>query len=523
MNMAGSDPSAFGKQTASSAQDLAAALSQAVAHLRAGRRHDAAALCRQILIQQPDHPDALHLLGGMALQEGDAGRAVELIGRAAALDPKGAARFLDLAAAQSNLGDLDGAAESFERVLALQPRHVLSLHSLGQICHQRGDHAEAESCFRQALAIEPGRPGLCRNLGDSLAALGKPDEAAEAYRQALTIDPNDRAALIDLGFLERDRGRLAQALDCFQRAAALAPEDGATVNLIGIVQSELGETEAARAAYERAIALQPDSVGPHANLSRLHIAAGEAEAALWAAEGALKINPFLSGPLGDKGAALHELGRTAESEALFDYDRFVQPRRLTTPPGYPDLAAFNAALADALRQHPSLVDETETLSTRGGQQTREIFDGSEPFESLRLMIAAAVDGYLASFGPDDSHPITANSRRDYTMTGWGVILGRQGHQEAHMHDSARISGVYYVALPPGVGAGEGESDYDKAGWLEFGRCNGIFKLERPPRIHAVRPEEGLLVLFPSFFWHGTVPFESDEARISIAFDALGFA
>ena len=149
----------------------------------------------------------------------------------------------------------------------------------------------------------------------------------------------------------------------------------------------------------------------------------------------------------------------------------------------------------------------------------EIFDGSEPIESLRRMISAAVDDYLAALPLDPSHALTARRWQAYKMTGWGVVLGTQGHQEAHIHDSGLISGVYYVALPPGTG----ESEDERSGWLEFGRCNDIHKLERPPRLHPVRPAEGLLVLFPSFFWHGTVPFESVEPRISIAFDTFDVA
>ena len=511
-------PSFGGEKAAATSPDAAVAMAEAVAHLQAGRRAETVAICERVLAREPDNPDALHMLGGMALQEGDCERAVALIGRAAALDPSRAARFLDLAAAQNGLGQMEAAAESFERVLALQPGHVLALHSLGQIHQRRGDFAAAIACYRSALAVEPGRVLLHKGLGDSLRRAGQFAEAADAYRRALAIEPNDKSALIELGILERVRDSQA-ALDCFHRAAELEPNDAVAFNLIGVVHAERGEVEAAAKAYRHAIALRPDLIGPRVNLARLHIVAGEAAAALEAAEGALQVNPFFSGALGVKGIALHELGRDAESEALFDYDRFVQTRRLTPPQGYADMAAFNAALAEAVRSHPSLVNEIPELSTRGGLQTREMFNDGEPVASLRRMISAAVDDYIAALPLDPGHPFTASRRQSYKMTGWGVVLGNQGHQEAHMHDSGWISGVYYVALPPGTG----ESVDEKSGWLEFGRCNDIFKLERPPRLHAVRPEEGLLVLFPSFFWHGTVPFESTQPRISIAFDAFDFA
>ena len=517
--MTGFDQAGFGGGNAGPSQESMAAMAEAVAHLQAGRRPETVAICEQVLAREPNNPDALHLLGGMALQEGDCQRAVELIGRAAALDPSQTARFQDLAAAQSGLGQLEAAADSLKRVLALQPDHVMALHGLAQIHHHHGDFAAAVECFRGALSGAPGQAVLHKGLGDSLRALGQEDAAAEAYRQALAIEPNDKAALVELGLLERGRNRLAEALDCFRRASELDPNDGATFNLVGIIHAELGETEAAAAAYQRGIALRPDLVGAHVNLARLRIAAGDAAAALEAAEGALQVDPLFSGALGVKGIALHELGRTPESEALVDYARFVRTQRLTPPPGYQDMATFNVALAEAVRRHPSLVNETPELATRGGLQTRELFDGSEPIETLRRMIAAAVDDYIAALPHDPGHPLTASRRQSYKMTGWGVVLESQGYQEAHMHDSSWISGVYYAALPPGTG----ESENDQAGWLEFGRCNDVFKLEKPPRLHAVRPEEGLLVLFPAFFWHGTVPFEGAAPRISIAFDTFDFA
>jgi hypothetical protein len=41
-----------------------------------------------------------------------------------------------------------------------------------------------------------------------------------------------------------------------------------------------------------------------------------------------------------------------------------------------------------------------------------------------------------------------------------------------------------------------------------------------PAEYSVRPGVGMLVLFPSYFWHGTVPFSSDQPRLTVAFDAV---
>ena len=63
--------------------------------------------------------------------------------------------------------------------------------------------------------------------------------------------------------------------------------------------------------------------------------------------------------------------------------------------------------------------------------------------------------------------------------------------------------------------GQGE-----AGWIEFGRPPEHFHTTVEPEVRAIQPEPGLMLLFPSYFYHRTVPFESADPRISISFDIL---
>jgi hypothetical protein len=65
-----------------------------------------------------------------------------------------------------------------------------------------------------------------------------------------------------------------------------------------------------------------------------------------------------------------------------------------------------------------------------------------------------------------------------------------------------------------------EDDREKAGWLEFGMPPKRLSAVSPPGIHAVKPKAGRLVLFPSYFYHRTRPFVSEQPRISIAFDVV---
>ena len=56
------------------------------------------------------------------------------------------------------------------------------------------------------------------------------------------------------------------------------------------------------------------------------------------------------------------------------------------------------------------------------------------------------------------------------------------------------------------------------GWIQFGAPPAMFDLDLAPR-RIVEPRPGQLVLFPSYLWHGTLPFDNGD-RLTAAFDFL---
>ena len=103
---------------------LQAKLNQGMALHRQGKLADAERCYAEVLQRQPDHFDALHLLGVIAHQTRRTERGVALIKRAIGLNPK-------VAAANSNLGnalmDLKLSAEalaSYDKAIALKPDYA---------------------------------------------------------------------------------------------------------------------------------------------------------------------------------------------------------------------------------------------------------------------------------------------------------------------------------------------------------------------------------------------------------------
>ena len=114
------------------------------------------------------------------------------------------------------------------------------------------------------------------------------------------------------------------------------------------------------------------------------------------------------------------------------------------------------------------------------------------------------------------HPHIEVVPRHWRLEGWGVRLENQGFQSAHVHYDGWSSCVYYVSLPDIIN----QSEQNNEGWIEFGCGPKEFYKHSTPPVHRVKPEEDLFVMFPSWYWHRTIPFESEQLRISIAFDIV---
>src|SRR3954467_15017712 len=100
-------------------------LQQAIAlgleHHQSGQLQQAEAIYRQVLQQQPDQPDALHLLGGIAQQVGGNDAAIELIGRAIAAGLRTAAAYNNLGEAHRRAGHDERAADYYRTSVKIDP------------------------------------------------------------------------------------------------------------------------------------------------------------------------------------------------------------------------------------------------------------------------------------------------------------------------------------------------------------------------------------------------------------------
>ncbi len=372
-----------------------------------------------------------------------------------------------------DLGRFDEAVDAYQKLLSDHPDVIDGHQTLSSLLPQIGRRSEALESYKSALAKRPdigmlwvSAFGMARGLCDwpALLAFAHDCEARFGKDTVITV-----YRAIALSGLHRD----AEARDMLVDALAVEPGYAPARTTLAHVLTRLGEYEAAEVEALLATALTPHDQAAWALLS-----------AIWR----IRSDP--------------------REGWLTDYDRHVM---VMDVPGidWP-------SLRENLKQRHRLFAAPGDQSLRGGTQTRgTLFDSPDPaIIELAKMVEAAVAIALADLPQDPVHPfLSRNSGRVSFSGSWSVRLRSQGFHISHLHPEGWLSSALYIDLPPEIGA------CGDAGALSFGVPDAALNLSLVPR-RIVRPRVGQLVIFPSYFWHGTLPFESAQERLTVAFDAL---
>jgi tetratricopeptide (TPR) repeat protein len=289
----------------------------AVQHHQAGHLHEAERLYRQVLAADPRHADSLHLLGVIAYQLGRHDAAVDLIGRAIAINAAMDAYHCNLGNALKDLGRLDEAISSYRRALDLKPDFPEAHNNLGNALRETGRLDEAMASYRRALAHRPDFPDARNNLGNLLADEGRVDEAIACFRRALDLRPDHPDAHNNLGNLLKRQGRLDEAIAHFRTALAHRPAFTEAHSNLGGALKEKGRFDEAVTQFRTALDLRPDVPEVIYNLGDTLRDLGQLEAAADCFNQVLRLRPDDPEAHNDLGITLQDLGRLDEAAACY--------------------------------------------------------------------------------------------------------------------------------------------------------------------------------------------------------------
>lgn len=450
--------------------------------MSSGQKDEAETVLRRWQHLEPSNRDAALRLAAVLADNGKPAEAEMLVREDIARRGAAADTSFVLGRALLEQARFNEAEAAFRQVVRASPIHQIAQGNLMELAWMRtGDVNEASRALDDGLRVQPDAHGLRITKARLLVSARQPEQALGEIEAGLALDRRQPALLSAAATVALDFDG-ARALDYARRLQQVSPQD-----------------RVARVALGNAL-----------------LATGHAREALPIAEALHLAEPTDGRALAMRADALRMLGDPRYRD-LLDYQRLVRAELIDVPPGWDDRAVYLADLVADLERVHTLRAHPIGNSLRGGSQI-QLSPAQSPFPAIRAF-PQAIDGpirrYLQALGTGGD-PMRRRNTGAYAISGiWTVRLRPHGFHVSHYHPEGWISSACYIQLPPAVQQRGGE------GWLAFGEPAFPTTPAVGPE-YFIKPEPGLLALFPSYMWHGTVPFSGapEDRRMTIAFDVV---
>ena len=196
-------------------------------------------------------------MGLIAAQSGHPQAAVELIGRAIAIDPSVADAHSNLAKALNDLKQYEAAIASCEAAIALAPNSDAAYVNRGDALAGLQRHEAALASYDKAIELAPDSAVAHNDRGNTLQGLHRCADAVASYSRALAINPDYAEAYVGRGVALQKLKRPQEAIADLQRAIAINPRQAEAYNNLGNLLVEHRRYDEASAAFAVALNVKP--------------------------------------------------------------------------------------------------------------------------------------------------------------------------------------------------------------------------------------------------------------------------
>ena len=495
--------------------------------------------------------DAWKNLALVCLAQRKLDKAMAAINKAESLQPKNVSILTIKADIYRAYEDFASAIKYYQSALQLNPSHVNALHNLGLTYKLSEQHEHAFACFQKARELAPSISQIDYNLANTLFEQGRYEQAEQFYWSALNKKPDDIDVHQTLNEFYWQRDQKDKFGHSFNLAIKHMPNNTDIYHAYAESMFDAKQYQKAEQLINQALALQPNARLLH-TLGKIKGFAQENIEATKLFEQAIAQDFYMDLALdlinvailsGDYEKALHYIAQAELREPnhqlliaykstcwrltnderhdwLINYDKFVKPYELAVPNGYQTLSAFMEELEVVLLSMHQLNNEPLKQTLRNGTQTpgRLLHKKHPVISLLKQGLSDIVATYITSLPDDANHPLLSRKSTQFTFAGsWSVKLKPNGFHVNHVHPAGWLSSAFYVSVPDLTG----EEQQPNAGAIKFGETSMNLG-EREQIAKIIQPSVGTLALFPSYAWHGTIPFagSDDKFRLTSPFDIV---
>ncbi|MBB3169186.1 2OG-Fe(II) oxygenase family protein [Simiduia aestuariiviva] len=445
------------------------------AHRVNGNYQDSVAHYRSILAGHPGYTRAIYGLAISSRKLGRLDEARDLLAGLVLQKKIGPEVYQTLAAVNLELGDLASAKSILVQLIELKPSYVPAHQSLNELLWQLGDLTEFCQSFKWAVANRHATSDLL-------------------------------ASYIDIARLSGDQNLISDAMNS-------VPKNHTSPLIYGAESRVVENSNRLDAIYRLEKAL---SIEFHLQLAQELIQLYLKEYRIKEASN-LVARCLKESPLNQLSWALQglvwRLNGDERYQWLNNYSNFIKKFKFVSA----DEEEVLLKLRNDINAMHGLERRPLGQTLKGGTQVSGgVLNSSyESVQLLRTRLDEILMEYCASLPSDDSHPfLKRNTGSCFYSGSWSVRLKPNGFHVNHVHPEGWLSSSVYIGMP--VLTPEQIERHEGA--IKFGESSLGLKEDVVEKM--VQPKSGDVVLFPSFIWHGTVPYGGEDVRITCPFDAL---
>ena len=514
------------------------AIKQAVAAHKEGKSEEAEHLYLKILKTDPKHSDANHNLGILNISKNKPVEALLMFKIAIDVSPHVEQYWISYINTLIDQNQFKEAKRNSEKAIILNPSFSVIHYNLGIILHKLNNLDDSEKSFKKAIELEPNYVSAYYNLGITQYELNKLTESEKNFKKTIELKPEYPEALYNLGRVQHELIKLDESEKNFKKTIELKPEYPEALYNLGRVQQDLTKLDEAVANYKKAIDIKPGYKTAHLGRGKVLMQKGEFGLALKDLD---LINNEES--RAHALACLYNLGRKDDIYKRIESYSGLDSKNLR-------VAAFSSFISKIEKKNTAhkfcnnpmnfiyssnlsgyfknsniffdeVIDELKNIetvwedkTTHNGFHSINKFNILETppkrLNNLKSIIQDEINSYYSRFKNENCLYIKEWPSKN-NLSGWYIILKKQGYQDPHIHPGGWLSGVVYLKVVPDLEKNEGAIEFSLNG-------QGYFDQNSSSVIH--QPKVGDIILFPSSLHHKTIPFTTNTDRIVISFDLM---
>ena len=250
-----------------------------------GNMKEADAICQQILEQQANHTNALHLRGVIAYQMQNYKASTHFLNLANSLANNNPDIMFALAASHENTGQYAAAIKLYNKICALTPNNITAWQQLAGVLEKNHQYTEAIAAYLNLNKLEKNNPNVLLALARLHIKLNAKDKAV-IYLQSLKKNAdtvNDSGLWNNIGLIEKALNQPKDAIVSFEQALKIDDTDSsnhekARLNLASTLQ-DIGDFNSAKRYYldviRRGNSKSAEISRAQYNLSLIYLGEGE--------------------------------------------------------------------------------------------------------------------------------------------------------------------------------------------------------------------------------------------------------